>query len=1126
MTVELLENTMAFEQQVEIITFEKNKTKFEFLPTGDVFQFLGEDILINKYIGNSIDGSANNLYMRVYENGEVFVTPLLGIKSTSKFSYNDLQAKWTGEFKDITYEVTFTLANDSVWFWNISVTGENKEIDFIYAQDISVANKDATTTNELYMSQYLDHVVLQGEQGYVISSRQNQTQGGRFPYLQQGSLNTKIIGYSTDGMQFFGKEFKFSNKPVALEGNLANENYQFELSYVALQTEKLHVNSKENVVFYGVFKNHHENAVTEIECTEEVKIAYSSVSNNIPSEMKKVDKIELKKQFGVPFVSEEFTKEELEKYFGKRVMEEVVEGRLLSFFTPDHAHVVMPYKECLVERPHGHIITSGMSLEEIPKGLITSTNYIYGIFNAQVVVGNTTLNKLMSTPRGLLNINKNSGQRIYIKTENAFQLLTMPAAYELGMNYAKWFYKINGDVLTVTSFSAKDQADIVLNVQSEKGIKYEFIITNQLVMGGTEFQQPALVEQTDRTILIKPVENSFLATVYPHIQYKMHMQGTEFSVSDDRIFFEDEKTRNGALLTLTSEQTSQFTIVMQGRLEKEENTEIPAYSFSEEVEKFSVLYHKLTRGFKLSLPGEKREDIDKLNHTFWWYTHNAMVHYTVPHGLEQPGGAAWGTRDVCQGPMEYFLMGGHFDLVKKIIEQIFSHQFIDNHEWPQWFMFDKYNMQQDDSHGDVVFWPLKALGDYIRITGDKSILDSQVAYRHMHTNLPTEATESILDHVKHAIKTIRERYLFDTALINYAGGDWDDTLQPANKALKEKLVSSWTVSLAYQTIKQLGVVLQGKDNEYATSMTDMSTEIKEAFHQYLIKDDVIAGFAYCENENEIEYMLHPDDTKTGINYRLLPMTRSIISELVSPEQAKKNIEIIEEHLTFSDGVRLMNRPATYRGGVIQFFQRAEQASNVGREVGLQYVHAHIRFIEAMAKIGSAEKAWEGLLTINPINIHEQVSNAAIRQSNAYFSSSDGAFTSRYDFQDNFDKLRTKEVEVKGGWRIYSSGPGIYLNQVVTNVLGIRSTENHIIIDPVLPTYLNGLRFEYEMEGKVVTFVYHIENVGKEVTKVVVNDQEINFADIVNPYRKGGARIEKGIIHKLLQVQNEVHIHLK
>ena len=54
-----------------------------------------------------------------------------------------------------------------------------------------------------------------------------------------------------------------------------------------------------------------------------------------------------------------------------------------------------------------------------------------------------------------------------------------------------------------------------------------------------------------------------------------------------------------------------------------------------------------------------------------------------------------------------------------------------------------------------------------------------------------------------------------------------------------------------------------------------------------------------------------------------------------------------------------------------------------------YVHAHIRYLEAMAKIGEADRLYHGLKVINPILIQENVNNAITRQSNMYFSSSDG-----------------------------------------------------------------------------------------------------------------------------------------
>lgn len=1107
---------MLFEQKIQPISFHNGALRFDFLPTGETFQFLGGPVLINQLLGNTLDGSANNIFLRCYRNDSIEFVPLMGKKSTSTFAVSEQTATWSGSAFDLDYTLTFALGSDSTWFWSLDLNGNDSVVDVLFAQDISVADKGATITNELYMSQYLDHKIIETDLGYVVCSRQNQ--GNIHPYVQHGSINTKLVGFATDAMQFYGIDYKGTHEAIALRQDLPNENYQFEQSMISLQTEKITVNGTQNITFYGLFKANHAMAVQTLDYQNEIASAYETFTANQAAVTIAQPAITLKSHFGAPFVSEPFTHDELKTFFPTQNLSEVIDGQIMSFFTPTHEHVVLQAKELIVERPHGHIITTGVNTTEIQTDLLTSTSYMYGVFNAQVVCSNTSMNKLLSVPRGLLNVFKNSGQRLYVKIADQFQLLTLPAAYEIGVNHAKWFYKINDDILTVTSFASKDCADITLDVTSTNGITYEFIITNQLVMGSNEFEQASLVTELPGGVSIRPLADAFIAQTYPELQYNMFIDGTTFTISDDAIFYTDEVSRFGTLLTFSTNATSQFSLTMQGRIVAHEPT-LTLHDFATEKAKFHAMYVDLTCGFNLSTP-EQRDDITKANEIFWWYTHNAMTHYAVPHGLEQPGGAAWGTRDVCQGPMEYFLMTQHFPLARKILCEIFAHQFLETGEWPQWFMFDRYNMQQDESHGDVVFWPLKALGDYIRITGDDSILSEMVVYRHFPHNEISQP-ETIIAHVKRAIASISKRFLYDTALISYDGGDWDDTLQPANKDLQEKLVSSWTVALAYQSIGQLGTLIANVDANLATTLVEMAEKIKVSFNELLIKDGVIAGFAYCEDADSIEYMLHPDDQKTGINYRLLPMTRSIISELVSKEQADENVALIDQHLTFPDGVRLMNRPATYNGGDIKFFQRAEQASNVGREIGLNYVHAHIRFIEAMAKYGDASKAWQGLETINPINITKVVPNALTRQSNAYFSSSEGAFTSRYDFQDNFDKLRTGDIAVKGGWRIYSSGPGIYLNQLVSNVLGFRLNAHTLEIDPMLPADLSGLTFNYQYEHKPVQLVYTLTDTAQPIRAINVNGTDIPFTIGANPYRHGAAIIDKMTLNAHLNDTNNI-----
>ncbi len=1098
-----------------LIELKAGKTSYCFLPTGDIFEFNHNGIMLNGFHGNSKDGSPNNIYLRIYKENSVTAYPLLGIRSRSKLEKGNTSLKFTGIVGGISYEVIF-YAKESVWFWEIALNGNGETVDLLYGQDIGVASSGAVLTNELYAAQYLGHSIFSSDNGYTICSRQNQDQGGSYPYLRQGSLGASVIHYSTDGMQFFQTSYKDTDIPAALTQDLPDINYQFEFSYTAFQTEKFNLNSGKKLAFYGFAAENHPDAITSLEYDAEIKSAYQALEEDIYTPCPFVT---LKKEFGTTYSSPALSPEAIDALFPSRILEERSGEKLLSFFTKDHSHIVTKEKELHMERPHGTIfISCPGELEEESingkwtdaKGAISSTAYMYGLFNGQTVLGNTSFHKFLSTPRGLLNIQKNCGQHLYIKLDGTYRLLTLPALFEMGMNYASWYYVLEDDLLKITSYTAAHKPYVVLDVTSQKEKSYDFILTNQMVLGENEHTKEVSFAEIPHGLHFTGI-----STEYEALSYSMFLSGAKWQTSDDRIFFEDGISRDDTFITITMNETSNFQCIIAGSLNGEDSLSVPTIDF--ETEKAAALdyYRNLNGGFKLSLDRkEENTRIDILNETAWWYTHNAMIHFASPHGLEQPGGAAWGTRDVCQGPMEYFLMTQNYDLAGKVLLNIFSHQSHSNGEWPQWFMFDRYTMDAGECHGDVIFWPLKCIGDYLEASGDYALLQREIPYKDLANEQYT-----LLHHIKRAFEAVKLRFIGSTGLITYAGGDWDDTLQPVDPKMREHLVSSWTVALAFQTLRRLGTMLKETDSNFADKLSESSQKIADDFKSLLIKDGIIPGFVQYDN-NEITYMLHPVDQETSINYRLLPMTRSIIAELVSPEQAKINMQTIDKELKFPDGVHLMNRPARYNGGVSKLFKRAEQAANVGREISLEYTHAHIRYLEACAKIGDSSTAWDSLFTINPILIQESVPSACLRQSNLYFSSSDGNFTDRYDFAENFDKLKTGSIAVKGGWRLYSSGPGIYLNQLISNILGVRFLADSLIIDPVLPDCLDGLKLHFNCFNRDLEFCYHISeksgnknNLTNNRISVSIDGTPVSGEAILNPYREGGIRVKKELLEK-------------
>ncbi|WP_312470419.1 GH36-type glycosyl hydrolase domain-containing protein [Neobacillus sp.] len=1104
------------------ITLQKGKLQFNFLRNGTLYDAMyDESIMINQINGNPVDGSLNNLYLRIYqEDGTYQVYPLLGNESQSNWQKRENQLLWHGLVENIHYEVIFSLSSHNIWFWDIHLKGNGETVDVIYTQDLGLANQNAVQSNEAYVSQYIDHKVLFDEnKGYVVCSRQNQSQNdGVFPYLQQGAL-TYSEGFSTDGFQFFGKSYKTTNRPKAFDQeNLDNEVYQYEFAFTALKSKPVTLSNDQHFTFYGLFVENQPEAIQQLEY--QAVLDEARIDIRFPNQWEPVNQLKFNKQFlSKNIVGHSLSKEDLQSLFPERKQEEWHDQQLLSFFTPSHEHVVLKEKENLSERPHGHILLSGNHLDPHEE-VLASTSYMYGIFQSQVVIGNTSMHKLFTNPRNALNCLKTSGQRIYLEVDGNYQLLTMPSAYEMGFNYAKWYYKMPDDLLVVTVYTVSDRPEVRLEVHSQNQKEYRMVVTQQVVMNETEYKVPVsfVHDPQNGSITFHTLEGTLANEVYPHLHYFLTYNGENVKVSTDEIFFEGPETdHQSSLLSLAFDPTSDLALTIGGSL-YEGNDQPSKQTFENAKADFQQHYKTLMRGFALSQNSKQTPELERMNTIFWWYTHDMLIHFLSPHGLEQYSGAAWGTRDVCQGPTEYFMAMQHYPVVRKIIETLFSHQFIQDGNWSQWFMFDRYsNIMAHESHGDIIVWPLKMVSEYLLATNDVTILSMELPYMDKETKELTPYKETLLEHLKKEVSYIQDHFLHDTYLSSYGDGDWDDTLQPANAKLKKQMASTWTVALTYQTIYQSYQALKQYDKNWANDLKVLAENIKNDFRRYFLKDSTLPGFISMENPSEVSYMLHPTDNKTNIQYRLLPMIQSISSDLLEKDEAEHHLQLIQQHLLFPDGVRLMNKPAAYHGGVSEVFKRAEQAANFGREIGLQYVHAHIRYVEALAKFGKENEAWEALQLINPILIQDYVSNAGIRQSNTYFSSSDGDFKSRYEAQEHFKDLKTKNVSVKGGWRVYSSGPGIYLHQFVRNMLGFRETSSHLVFDPVLPGELlqSGLTFQFSYHNYQIAVDFHKAN-SSDKRKILLNDHELTFEDEKNYYRQGGISLIKEKIDPLFQ----------
>ncbi len=776
------------------------------------------------------------------------------------------------------------------------------------------------------------------------------------------------------------------------------------------------------------------------------------------------------------------------------------DGQLLSFFTGTRSHVVCKEKELQVLRPHGHLLRSGGSL--IPdESALTSTAWMNGVFHSMVTQGHVSINRFLSTCHSYLGLFRSHGQRVFVELDDAWHLLDVPSAFEMSPGSCRWIYQHRGGLIEVGSSAPDDRHELRLSLTVLEGPPSRFLISHHVALNGDDGSPAIPVRWTKdgNGIFVRAIPDSDVGRRFPEGGFLITppVDTKLDSIGGDELLFADGVSRNQPFLCVITAPAKSAGLVMEGRLVH-----------------VSVAQ---TDGFWNAIRGDLRIDApassplaaaaDRTTEIFPWFIHNALVHYLSPRGLEQYSGGGWGTRDVCQGPVELLLALGRFEPIRDLLCRVFRQQNADG-DWPQWFMFfdRERNIRPGDSHGDIVYWPLLALAQYLSATGDAALLDESLPFFHADGDDAAEKA-TLWQHVERALDLIQRRVIAGTHLAAYGHGDWNDSLQPVKPDMRERLCSAWTVTLNYQTFIALSAALRHLGNTArATELKARAAKILEEFQRILIVDDVIAGLAYFHDGGKTDFLLHPGDNTTGLSYSVLPMIHAIINDMFTPQQVEAHLDLIRKHLLGPDGARLFDRPLAYHGGPQKFFQRAESACYFGREIGIMYTHAHLRYCEALARFGDAEGFFHALCQVNPISLREIVPSAALRQANCYYSSSDAAFSDRYQAFDAYDRVNKGKIALEGGWRVYSSGAGISVRLIVQCFLGLRLEKSSLIVDPVIPKALDGLKVKLQLAGHSLEVTYQIKSKGCGPISVTLNGAEVDFIREPNPYRTGAARI--------------------
>jgi 1,2-beta-oligoglucan phosphorylase len=651
-----------------------NRTGFSItvLPNGAVFAMEhAEDsrrIMVNQVLGSPIAGGMGRLVVR---GGGVqpLTLAVAGAQADGRTGAAEDRYVWEGEGGGLGYRTTLWLhAESNVWLWRVEVVNRRSAettCDAVLIQDLGLGEQGFLMGNEAYASQYLDHFVAGHPRlNHVLMSRQNLSQGGAYPWAAHGCLEG-AAGFATDYREVIGPNHRDTDDfGLPFGENLASEPLQYETACAALQSKvaTLAPGQAATRTFFGVYRPDHPDASGEqdLSVVGDVERACKAFGpRDVPlAQPTRSILVDSPAAVALPLDAEA-----LRELYPRRFHVERERGRTLSFFTPaksHNRHVALRDKERIVWRRHGALLRSGG--EMLPaEAMLCATCWMHGVFGAQLTIGNTSFHRLFSISRDPYNIIRSSGLRIFADWSEGWRLLTVPSAFEMGLSDCRWIYRLEDRTIAVSAIVAANEPAMQWRLSIE-GEPCRFVIFGHVVLAEHEFSHAGRMEIDLRRkeFLFRPDPQDGLWTArYPNAVYFWVTSTPEHveAIGGDELLHSDGKRRSGAYAAIRTRPTTSFAFAVVGSLTDENAAAALAAKYAEPVKEAVMLaegdrsWRTITRGLRIKNAKGEAKAVDTI---LPWLVHDAMIHLTVPHGLEQYTGAAWGTRDVCQGRWSCF----------------------------------------------------------------------------------------------------------------------------------------------------------------------------------------------------------------------------------------------------------------------------------------------------------------------------------------------------------------------------------------------------------------------------------------------------------------------------------------
>ena len=441
-------------------------------------------------------------------------------------------------------------------------------------------------------------------------------------------------------------------------------------------------------------------------------------------------------------------------------------------------------------------------------------------------------------------------------------------------------------------------------------------------------------------------------------------------------------------------------------------------------------------------------------------------------GYYQSGGA-FGFRDQLQDTLGLKLIDSTF--MKKQIIKHSEHQFKEGDVEHWWH--DDIQKGIRTHFSDDLLWLPYMVGEYIKLTGDTSILDYETYFlegnslpegimEKYDTYLPSKEKGSIYEH---CIRAIEKSLNFgENGLPKIGSGDWNDGFSEVGT--KGKGESVWLGFFLYEVLKRMIPLIEEKGEE---NRANRYHKVQEDLRRALNKNGWDGRWykrAFMDNGDVLGSMENEECRIDNI-----AQSWSVISGAGDNDKKYISMESLENHLVDRENgiIKLLDPPfekSKLEPGYIKSYLPGV------RENGGQYTHGAIWSVIAEAMLGFGDKATEFFRMINPIEHARTKEMAQKYKVEPYVIAA--------------DVYGAENLAGRGGWTWYTGSASWMYKAGIEFILGFQIEKNKVILEPCIPKEWK----EYKIDYRYGNDLYHITVYNKAhknggITHYTINGEE-------------------------------------